>query len=358
MAPFRASAPARNPKIRLNRLARCALVVALFACTSAAKATETCGVRLSTYRSGFEAGEQPQEAILPAANTALSLAVTYPPDGHVSGVRNIQVYGTLSGPPNTGVIVNNQIALSNASQFTSQPIALTEGANVLTVVASTQDGGTQTITRTIQYQPGSGNPVQFGAVSAGNFAPLRIPFSLNFNPPGANPNLARVQIDYDGNGQFDSDTTALPNSLFRDFATPGVYLARARVSFDDGNSGTPIEVHEAEFQIQMQQIAYTREVLCTVYYDMKHRLQATDITGALHTIATDKRNDYQAIWTSAGGNLPTIAASLGDIVKGQISDNSAELMAAVPDDQRPGDFLGFTVALERDPLGVWRISGL
>lgn len=310
------------------------------------------------HRSGFEAGEQPQEATLPAANTALSLAVTFPPDGYVSAVRNIQVYGALSGPPNTGVIVNNQITLSNGTQFTSQPVALIEGANDITVVASTQDGDTQTITRTIQYQPGSGNPVQFGAVSAGNFAPLRIPFSLNLNPPAANPNLARVQIDFDGDSQFDIDSTTLPNNLFRDFAQPGVFLARARVSFDDGNTGTPYEVHEANFQIQMQQIAYTREVLCAVYYDMKHRLQATDITGALNTIASDKRNDYQAIWNSAGATLPTIAASLGNIVKGQISDNSAELIAAVPDDQRPGDYLGFTVALERDPLGVWRISGL
>ncbi len=64
------------------------------------------------------------------------------------------------------------------------------------------------------------------------------------------------------------------------------------------------------------------------------------------------------MWNSAGGNLPTIAGGLGDIVQGRIADISAELVAAVPDAAHPGDYLGYQVLLARDADGVWRITGM
>lgn len=334
-------------------------VLAAFTIPSVAvRAQETCGVTLTLLKSSFESGEQPLYAQLPADNTPLSLALEYPPDGLVTSAPYVQVYGSLTGPANTGVVVNDRVVLNNATKYTSQLVPLTLGSNIIQVTATTQDGATQSVTRTIQYDPNAQQPVRLVAVTAGDFAPLRIPFRLETMMPPGQTSITRVEIDFDGDGNFDSDTTAVPTNIAHDYAAAGVYLSRARVSFDDGNTGTPLAVHESTFRIQMHQMAYTREVLCRVYYDMKHRLVANDVPGALNTIATDKRAEYQAMWTAAGGSLSTIAAGLGDIVLGQIADISAELTMAVPDDANPGDYPGFPVLLARDATGVWRITGM
>lgn len=333
-------------------------VIAVFASISELSASETCGATLTLLKSSFETGEQPLNAEVPPENTSLSLAVDYPPDGLTTAVPNVQVYGSLTGPANTGVAVNGRVVVNNATKYTSQLIPLTLGANTITVTASTQDGATQAVSRTVHYNPSAVNPVRFVGVTAADFAPLRIPFTLQATPPPGQSTIARVQIDFDGDATFDSDSASIPSNIAHDYAIPGVYLTRARVTFDDGDGMTLPVVHESTFRIQMHQLAYTREVLCTVYYAMKHRLQANDIASALNTIATDRRSQYQAMWTAAGGNLPTIATGLGDIALGRIADISAELTMAVPDDANPGEYLGFPVLLARDATGVWRITGM
>ena len=322
------------------------------------KASESCGITLTLLKSGFETGEQSNYAAIPPDNTPLTLAIDYPPDGLITASPNVQVFGSLTGPANMGVTVNGRVAINNASKFTGQLITLTSGANTVTVIATTQDGATQTLTRTVNYNPAAQEPVRLVGVTSGDFAPQRIPFSLRTALPPGQTLISRTQLDLDGNGSFEIDTVSPPASIASDYAVPGVYLARARVTFDDGNMMTAPVESESTFQVQMHQLAYTREVLCTVYYGMKHRLQANNIPSALLTIASDRRSEYQTMWSSAGGNLPTIATGLGDIALGRISDITAELTMAVPDDANPGEFLGFPVLLARDNTGVWRITGM
>jgi len=335
------------------------VVLPAFAWTSSESfAAESCGISLSLLKSGFETGEQPLYAEVPPDNTPLSVTVDYPPDGLVTASPNVQVYGSLTGPANTGIAVNGKVVVSNPTKYTSQLIPLTLGTNTITVTATTQDGATQSVSRTVQYNPNVANPVRFVGVTAADFSPLRIPFTLQTTPPPGQPSITRVQIDFDGDGTFDSDSASIPSNIAHSYAAPGIYLTRARVTYDDGDGMTPPAVHESTFRIQMHQLAYTREVLCTVYYAMKHRLQANNVASALNTIASDKRSEYQAIWAAAGNNLPTIATGLGDIALGRIADISAELTMAVPDDANPGDYLGFPVLLARDATGVWRINGM
>jgi hypothetical protein len=319
---------------------------------------ESCGTNLTLLKSSFETGEQPQYADVPPDNTPLTLSLDYPPEGLVTSAPNIQVFGSFTGPANTGIAVSDRIVVSNATKYTSQLVPLALGANVITVTATTQDGATQSVTRNVTYNPAAADPVRLLGTTAADFAPVRIPFQLTATPPPGQPSITRVRIDFDGDGNFDSDTVGIPSTIARDYAVPGVFLARARITFDDGNGMTAPVEHDSTFRIQMHQLAYTREVLCTVYYGMKHRLQANNVASALNTIASAKRPQYQAMWNSAGGNLPTIAAALGDIVQGKIADISAELIAAVPDTAHPGDFLGYHVLLARDSAGVWRITGM
>ncbi len=336
----------------------CFAILALVV-SSQVSAAESCGVNLTLMQSSFEAGEQPINAELPPDGAPLTLAVTYPPDGITVGAPSIQAYGTVTGPPNLGVSINEKaVAIRNASHFTTQLIPLTAGANLLSIVATTQDGATQTIVRNVTYDPGLGEDVRFVGKTAGDFSPVRIGFDLTTRFPAGQNQIARTQIDFNGDGTFDVDTVSPPATIESDYAVAGVYLARARVTFDDGSMVTvPVE-REATFRIQTHLLAYTREVVCKLYYDMKHRLQANNIMSALNTVAASKRAGFQSIWNSLGANLPTVAGELGDLVQGQLSSASAELVMAMPKPGMPGSFIGYPVLFARDATGVWRVIAL
>ncbi|MBK7042728.1 MAG: hypothetical protein IPH50_02930 [Rhodanobacteraceae bacterium] len=141
--------------------------------------------------------------------------------------------------------------------------------------------------------------VRFVGKTAGDFSPVRIGFDLTTRFPAGQNQIARTQIDFNGDGTFDVDTVSPPATIESDYAVAGVYLARARVTFDDGSMVTvPVE-REATFRIQTHLLAYTREVVCKLYYDMKHRLQANNIMSALNTVAASKRRvpvDLEFTW--------------------------------------------------------------
>ncbi len=131
-------------------------VVSITLISGLAVAQENCGYKISDQRSGFEAGEQSDFVPLPPESTPLSLVISSPTEGEVVPLDQVQVFGSLTGPSNTGVMVSNELAWSNASQFTIRPISLVPGANVITVVAKTLDGGTVTATRNITATPSLG----------------------------------------------------------------------------------------------------------------------------------------------------------------------------------------------------------
>ena len=324
-----------------------------------ASAQENCGFPVSLIRSGFESGEQAQFVALPAENTPLTINIIAPLNGDVIPIDRVQVYGSFTGPANTGIMVAGQLAWSNATQFSTRPIVLVPGANTLTVTAKTLDGGLLSATRNITITPSLGADVQLRANVTGAYAPESVTFALTTRFPLLQTQITRVQVDYQGDGSFELDTPTPPQTPLQwNYDAPGVYLATARVSFDDGNPNTPLVVSEGKYRIQMQSLAYARQTLCGVYYQMKNRLIANQVPLALNTLGTRIKPRFQTLWTSLGATLPTVAANLGQIATGQISDVSAEFMMAIPDTANPGDFLGYPVLFTRGSDGVWRIYGM
>ena len=87
-------------------------------------AQESCGFPVSVLRSGFEAGERQPLVALPIDGTPLSVNIVSPIEGATIPANRLQVYGSLTGPANIGVMVNGDLALANASQFSTRPIVL------------------------------------------------------------------------------------------------------------------------------------------------------------------------------------------------------------------------------------------
>jgi hypothetical protein len=324
-----------------------------------AQTTGQCGYPVSLSASGFEAGEQPPYVELPDESTPLSMAVDYPGEGAVIRSSSLQVYGSLAGPANTGVTINaSHLATTDATAFTTQLIALPPGPQVLNITATTLDGATQTITRNITVSPELGEDVQLRARTAGHFAPLRIGFDLRTQFPAGQTQIVRLQVDYNGDGIFELDSADASVPLAYSYDRAGAYLARAVVSFDDGNSATPLVLRESTFRVQMDTLAYSRQLLCRVYQQMKDRLLANQPASALLTLTPQIRPRFSSLWGELGSTLPDVAAQLGDIVSGQISDISADFVIALPDPAKPGAYLGFPLQFERTLDGVWRIGGM
>ena len=335
------------------------LVISGLVISAFADAQENCGFPVSLLRSGFETGEQAQYVTLPGDTTPLTMTVDYPTQNLTVGLPALQVYGTLSGPSNLGVRINDaELAINSATDFTSQLFALLPGSNAIQIKIETQAGAIQTVTRDVIYDPQLVTEVSFQAKTSGDYAPITIPFALKTVNPPAQTQVTKVQIDFDGDGIFEVDAATAPTKIEGRYQNPGVYLARARIEFDDGNMATPVVVRESRYRIQMKSLAYVRQTLCGVYYGLKNKLVANQVTDAVAAMSPRIRADYEILFNFQGAALPARAAKLGVVVSGLISDISAEFTVAIPDAGTPGEFSGFPVQFARDTKGVWRISAL
>jgi hypothetical protein len=333
----------------------CALAFALPAATFA---QENCGYAVSLLQSRFEAGEQPPSVVLPPLNTPLTLGVDGLVQGQNVGTDLIQVFGPYTGPVNTGITVNGQAVATTDTRYASSYMRLEPGANTIDIVATTMDGATQTISRSINYVANLASDVELFADGTAGLAPARVNFELRYRIPATQTTLTRVEIDYQGDGTFEFDSTTLPSSISANYDRLGEYLPTIRLSFDDGNGATPLEVRTATTRVMLETLARARQTLCFVYYTMKQRLQPgqSGIVSALNTLTPDLRPEYQQFWTDLGANLGNTANLLGEVVDGRISETMAEYIVAIPDPALPGDFFGFPVVFRRSLDGVWRIS--
>ncbi len=323
-------------------------------------AQENCGYPASLIQSGFEDGEQPAFVALAPASTPLTLTVDFPTNALNVGSDYVQVFGAFTGPTNTGITVNGSAVATTATRFASAPIRLLPGSNTITIVASTMDGAVQTVTRTVVFDANQRPDVEFLGSAVSGFAPTRIEFSLWYRLPAAQTTLSRVEIDYDGNGVFDYDAAAPPPVLQFNYNDAGDYAPLARLSFDDGSAVTPLVVRSSSPRVLLETLATSRQTLCFVYYELKHRLQTgqSGLTSALLTMTPALRTEYQPLFAGLGANLASAGSQMGEIVDGQIADVMAEFMVAVPDPAVPGEFFGFPVHFRRSSDGVWRISEL
>ncbi len=326
--------------------------------TSFCHAQDRCGIPISMQRSGFESGEQQSVVTLPADTTPLSVTIDAPTNNFVTGVSSVLVTGSYTGPATTGVSVNDIPVMTDGTRFTSLRIPLNVGANTLAIRYATLDAAPVTINRTVTYDPNLAPVVLLTSASPADHAPVQMPFYLSTKTPAGQSSITRVQVDFNGDGSFEVDTTQ-PSPLSYAFELPGSYTALARVSFDDGNAVTPLVVAESTVPILIQSFARTRQTVCSVYYAMKDRLRAGNATSAANALMPTIRTRFQSLWSvlAQNGTLVTAGNNLGEITDGQLSRSTVEFEIAIPSGT-PGLFRGYRVQFRKDTNGVWRIISM
>lgn len=340
------------------------VVALMLTCWSLAplQAQEFCGFPVSLSRSGFESGEQVSSVALPSESTPLSLTLQGPADGSTVNVNAVQYFGSYIGPPNTGISANTVGALVGEGVFVLPRINLEPGTNQIIFRYGSTDVSTISETRTITYQPTLLPEVLFASRSPGDYAPTVIPFTLATRFPAGQTARTRIQIDYNGDGSFEVDLVSpsdVPARLQFAYESPGLYVALAKVTFDDGSTVTPPVIVEDRTRVLIQNLAFTRQTICGVYFAMRNRLRQPSIAQALNTLSPAIKPSFQTTWTSmqSSNQLVPFANTMDSVINGRLSRNSAELRIAV---KTPisGEFEGYDVLFRLDESGVWRIAGM
>lgn len=332
-----------------------AVAIVLVALSQASIAQETCGVSSLLFKDGFEDGGLPAYT-LPPDGTALSLAISFPPNGATVGSERVTLVGTYTGPRNTGVVAGGRIAANSNTAIITSPIRLVAGSNTITVQLHTIDGAGPSVSHTLNYDPATAPRVTIAPSRASAIVPFTNTFSVT-TKADETLTIARVAIDFDGNGSTDVDTTN-PNSLSFVYRQPGLFTATGSATLDDTDPGTPpvlVPISTNVLALHPQQAKLT---LCSVFGTMRTRLTAQNVAGALNALTPGLRPEFQALWSDLGPQLPTAAAQLGTIVDGRLSPDAGELILARPVPGQPHSSRAYRVQLEIGENGVWQISAM
>lgn len=332
------------------------------ACAAAVAHAETCGID-SIFANGFETptpggsvDNTPGALQSPGISQSIvgpptfSIAITYPTSGATVAGTSTAVAGTLSGPSNTGVVINGVQAYVLGNQFLAPSVPVGTSATTLTATATKMTG--ETTTATSSATGGSVSPISLTVGRAAGFAPLRAVFTYSVATLPGNATVQYVGLDYTADGTDDVVNPPLGTTLAYVASQSGIYHARLTVK--DSNNAT----YTANTYYAVRNAAELSGMLCDVYGYMKQRLgQSTpDIPGALNAIHPNSRDDYQGMFNAGSANLPTYVANLGSIVAGTVSDNFVVYLVAR---ENPDQTLsGFHMEFSQDAAGVWRISDM
>jgi hypothetical protein len=330
-------------------------LICIFAALSTFASAQQCGTYTGPYFiDGFgppdKSFTQEPEPTLPPDSTALSLTITAPSNKAIVGTRTVQVYGSYAGPPATGVAINKVAAVQTATDFVGL-VTLKPGVNTITIKATKLTGETVTQTRIVTYDPAQLPDVALETLIQGEHAPIKASYTLKVK---AGLTMTRLQMDYEGDGSFELDSTNGATALSFDYKQPGFYPATATVTLDDGDPMTPPVIRTTVRRMAIVPLPLTRKTLCYVFYRMKNRLIANDIPDALMSMNAEIRAKKQARF-SLFSNLPVVAQRFGIVVNGRIGIRLSEL--TVLQDTDEGQF-GKSLTFERASDGVWRITSL
>jgi hypothetical protein len=278
--------------------------------------------------------------------SSMSVSITSPTAGATLPSDHVTVRGTFQGDANTGIVVNGMAALTDGTNFVAVNVPLAAGDNVITAVATNLRGDSTRTSVTVTATPTPTTLLTLTAAPASGLAPLRVDFTYQLDPAVIAQSL---QIDFDGDGADDFATTDLARPLQYEYATPGIYVARLRVTDDQGT------VYEATAGVQANALASVDALLHSLWDGTTAALAAGDKEAALTYLTPGAQEKYAPVFDALLSDLPSIVASFSALQPVSLSPAIGAYAINRTIDGRDRIFFIYFL---KDADGVWRIDAM
>lgn len=270
----------------------------------------------------------------------IKISLDSPADGAVVNGNSTILSGTFQGPPNLGITVNGIVAAIDGNHFYAN-VPLQAGSNSITVVGSAPE--LASVTKTLAVT-GSVSAFQVSVFPQNGIAPHPVNFSV-FS--GTSNGIARIDLDFDGDGITDFTTTDPNATIQTTYTTPGVY--QPRVTVTDSQGATYIST----LVVVVTTVGKIDAVLRSVYGGMLAKLRAGDVDGALKAFTPGVVEQYRQVFEDLRPNLATITGQLGTIVDGSIMGGLAEYVVV---QDTPNGKQAFLLYFLKGSDGTWLIG--
>jgi hypothetical protein len=282
--------------------------------------------------------------------SVLGIGIVYPAEDQLINSSHTQVWGYVgTGVGGAGVMVNGIPAQVAGSDFFVNNLNLLEGENTITVVATEPGGAMVSDTITVIVDTSlTTNRVELSLNPESGLSPLSTRLSAKLYLENE-PTTSDLVCDYPDVATI-TKISETEYDLIID--QPGIYTLVYTINDDQGG------IFDAQITVNAVDEIMLDSILRNTWNDMRNKLIAQDINGALACIHPSSEKTYQFIFNTVDlVNLSGIASNMGAIEMIYSKDNVAKFRIKRQEDVGGTLYdITYYIHFMKDEAGVWKIE--
>jgi hypothetical protein len=262
----------------------------------------------------------------------------------------VNVHGTFSGTPNSGIFVNGVAACVKGNEFYINNVPIQIGNNSISAVLTQNDNIKSS--SLVEINSTGSNDVHFSATQNCSIAPLATSFDLSAQSISPTQvEISQVDIDFDGDGVVNvTSYWSMPDSSLLTYTyDEGVYTANVTIYSRQGASYTE------DVFIVVQDPAQLDSLFEFIWQGMNSALLSGNVEESLLYIHPDSHYLYEPLFNALLPHMSEINSGFSDISRLSHGNSvSSYLILKVVDNNAKTHIINY----RRDSDAVWKIDSL